>query len=150
MKTSRVLGVLLLVLEVVGIGLFLLCGQTIFSVLGTVTSSGGGEIPIDVDRQTQVATLTFTFSPRNGGLIASRVNLGFGVSLTDGSFSVKNTTSVYLSPGAQEIVTLTIKVPMAKLRDYSIAKGSLDIYTSILTLNDLVRFEYNAKSEGGG
>jgi hypothetical protein len=150
LKSSRVIGALLLNLQVAGIGVFLLCGQTIFSLLSTVTPSGGGEIPVEVDQQTQVATLTFTFTPRNGGLIAARLNLGFGVSLTDGSFSAKNTTSVYLPPGAQENISLTLKVPVEKLQAYSYTKGSLDIYTSILTLNDLVRLDENVKSEGGG
>jgi hypothetical protein len=63
---------------------------------------------------------------------------------------VKNTTGVYLPPGTQENVSLTIKVPVEKLREYADAKGTLDIYTSIRTLNDLVRIDYNSKSEGGG
>ena len=140
---------MLLILEVAGIGLFLLCGQTIFSQLGTVTPSGGGEIPVKVDQQTQVASLTFTFTPRNGGLIAARLNLGFGLSLTDGSFLAKNITTVYLATGAQENISLTLKVPVEKLQAYSDAKDSLEIYTSIFTLNDLVRLE-NERSEGGG
>ena len=149
MKTSRLLGVALIVLEVAGVALFLVSGQTIFSLLGTMTPSGG-EIPVEVDEQTQIATLTFTFTPRNSGLIAANVNVGFGVTLTDGSYSAKNTTGVYLPPGTQKNVSLTIKVPVEKLREYADAKGTLDIYTSIRTLNDLVRIDYNSKSEGGG
>jgi hypothetical protein len=149
LKTSRLLGVALIVLEVAGVALFLVSGQTIFSLLGTMTPSGG-EIPVEVDEQTQIATLTFTFTPRNSGLIAANVNVGFGVTLTDGSYSAKNTTGVYLPPGTQENVSLTIKVPVEKLREYADAKGTLDIYTSIRTLNDLVRIDYNSKSEGGG
>jgi hypothetical protein len=150
LKPFRLIGALLLILEVAGIGLFLLCGQTIFSLLGTVTPSGGGEIPVKVDQQTHVATLTFTFTPRNGGLIAARLNLGFGLSLTDGSFLAKDTTSLYLAPGAQENISLTLNVPVEKLQAYSDAKGSLEIYTSIFTLNDLVRLDENKKAEGGG
>jgi len=149
LKTSRLLGVALIVLEVAGVALFLVSGQTIFSLLGTMTPSGG-EIPVEVDEQTQIATLTFTFTPRNSGLIAANVNVGFGVTLTDGSYSAKNTTGVYLPPGTQKNVSLTIKVPVEKLREYADAKGTLDINTSIRTLNDLVRIDYNSKSEGGG
>ncbi|MCX6649679.1 MAG: hypothetical protein NTV61_09895 [Candidatus Bathyarchaeota archaeon] len=149
MKTSKLLGVALIVLEVASVALFLVCGQTIFSLLGTVTP-GGGEIPVSIDQQTQIATLTFTFTPRNSGLIAANVNVGFGVTLTDGSYSVKNTTTVNLPPGTQEAISLTIKVPVEKLQEYANAKGTLDIYTSIRTLNDLVKLDYNAKSEGGG
>lgn len=150
MKKSRLLGAALIVLEVAEVVLFLLCGQTIFSLMGTVTPSGGGEIPVVINQQTKVATLTFTFTPRNSGLLAARVDVGFGVTLKDGSYSAKNMTSVYLPPGAQASVSLTINVPMEKLQEYTEAKGTLDIYTSIRTLNDLVRLDYNAKTEGGG
>lgn len=150
MKTSRLLGAALIVLEVAGVVLFLLCGQTIYSLMGTVTPSGGGEIPVVINPHTNVATLTFTFTPRNGGLLAARVDVGFGVTLKDGSYSAKNMTSVYLPPGAQDSVSLTINVPVEKLQEYAEAKGTLDIYTSIRTLNDLVRLDYNAKTEGGG
>ena len=51
MKTSRTLGIVILILEVASVGLFLICGQTIFSIMGTVTP-GGGELPVVDDPQT--------------------------------------------------------------------------------------------------
>jgi hypothetical protein len=149
LKASRLLGFVLLAIEVASMALFLLGGSTIFSLMGTVTP-GGGEIPVVIDEETQVATLTFTFTPRNGGYIDAMVDVGFGVTLTDGSYSVKNTTSVYLKPGVEEDISLTLRVPVEKLREYADAKGTLDIYTSIRTLNGLVGLDYNAFSEGGG
>ena len=147
MKTSQLLGAVLIILEVASVALFLICGQTMFSLMGTVTPSG--EIPVVVDEQTQIATLTFKCTPENRGFIAASVNIGFGVTLIDGSYSAKNTTKVYLPSGTQEDVSLTIKVPVDKLREYTDAKGTLDVYTSIRTLNDLVRLDYNSKIEGG-
>jgi hypothetical protein len=148
LKASRILGILLIVIEVASIALFLLCGSTIFSLMSTVTP-GGGEIPIEVDETTQTATLTFTFTPRNGGYLDATVNVGFGVTLSDGSYSAKNTTSINLPPGVEKDVSLTLRVPVEKLREYADAKGTLDIYTSIRTLNGLVSLEFNAFSEGG-
>jgi hypothetical protein len=149
LKTSQLLSVVLIIIEVTSVALFLVCGQTIFSVMGTV-AGGGGVIPVVVDDKMNIATLTFKFTPKNGGLIAANVNVGFGVTLTDGSFSVKNETTVSLPPGSQQNISLKIKVPVDKLQEYANAKGTLDIYTSIRTLNDLVRMDYNAKSDGGG
>jgi hypothetical protein len=131
------------------LGLFLICGQTILSLLGSVVPSGG-TIPVSFDEPTQIATVTLSVTPHNSGYIAARLNLGFGLTLTDGSFMVKNTTTISLVPGAQQSVSLSIKVPVDKLRDYTNAKGTLDIYTSIITLNDLVRLDYNSRSEGSG
>ncbi|MGD0803777.1 MAG: hypothetical protein ABSA11_06870 [Candidatus Bathyarchaeia archaeon] len=139
----------LLIIEVAGVGLFLLCGQTILSLFGSAIHNGGN-LPVTVDEPTQIATITFTFTPHNTGYLSAHMNLGFGLTLTDGSFTVKNTTSVYLPPGAQENIDLSIKVPMKNFQDYTNAKGTLDIYTSIITLNDLVRIDYNSMSEGGG
>ena len=143
------IGVALLILEVVGVGLFLVCGQTIFSLMGSVTPTGGN-LPVVVDEPTQIATITFTFTPHNTGYLAARMNLGFGFTLTDGSFMVRNTTTLYLTPGSQYTVDLSIKVPVAKIQEYANAKGTLDTYTSIITLNDFVRIDYNSMAEGGG
>jgi hypothetical protein len=148
LKTSRLLGVVLIILEITSVALFLISGQTVFSLLGTV-AGGGGEIPVIINQQTQIATLTFTFTPKNSGLIAADVNMGFGVTLTDGSFSVKNQTILSLPPGVQKSVSLDIKVPVGKLQEYADAKGTLDIYMSIRTLNDFVKLDYNVKTEGG-
>jgi hypothetical protein len=142
------IGIALLILEIAGIGLFLVCGQTIFSLMDSVTPTGGN-LPVKVDEPTQIATITFTFTPHNTGYLAAKMNLGFGLTLTDGSFTTKNTTTLYLSPGSQQNVDLSIKVPVAIMQEYANAKGSLDIYTSIITLNDLVRIDYNSMSEGG-
>jgi hypothetical protein len=149
MKTSRVLGALLVVLEVASIGLFLVCGQTIFSMLSTVTPSGGGQIPVVVDAATQIATLTYASAPRNGGLLPVKLGIGFGITLSDGSYSVKNVTTVNLQPGEQRDVSLTLKVPVARLQQYANGNGTLNIYTSFSTLSDLVRLDYNALAEGG-
>lgn len=143
------LGIVLFIVEIVSVTLFLICGQTIFSLLGTMIENGGGN-PVDMRQQGNVSIVSFTFTPRNGGLLAARVNLGFGLTLKDGSYSTKNTTSVYLPPGVGKTVILTIKVPQDKLQQYSDANGTINIYTSMYTLNDLVRLDYNALAEGGG
>ena len=130
-------------------GLFLLCGQAIYSMLITVSPTGGGQIPVDVDEGTQIATLTYASTPRNSGLLAVKLDIGFGISLSDGSYSVKNVTMVYLQPGQQKEMNLTLKVPLAKLQQYADSKVTLDIYTSFSTLNGLVRLDYNALAEGG-
>ncbi len=149
LKTSQIIGVALIILEVASVGLFLLSGQTLLSLIGSVTPSGSN-LPVVVDEPSQIATITFTFTPHNTGYLAARINLGFGLTLTDGSFTVKNTTSIYLTPGAQQNVDLSIKVPVSKLLEYTNARGTLDIYTNIVTLNDLVRIDYNSMAEGGG
>ncbi len=148
MKASRALGIVILILEVASVGLFLVCGQTIFSIMGTVTPRGG-ELPVVEDHQTQTAMLTFTFTPRNTGMLAANVEVGFGLTMTDGSFETMNTTTVSLQPGAERELSLSIRVPLAALQEYSNSGGTLDIYTSIKTLNDIVRLDYYVKSEGG-
>lgn len=149
LKTSRALGFVILILELASVGLFLVCGQTIFSIMGTATP-GGGELPVLEDQETQTALITFTFTPRNTGLLAANLEMGFGMTITDGSFDTKNTTTVNIQPGAGREVSLSIRVPIEVLQRYANGGGTLDIYTSIRTLNDIVGLNYNVKSEGGG
>jgi len=148
MKASRVLGIVILILEVASLGLFLICGQTIFSIMGTATP-GGGELPVVEDPQSQTAILTFTFTPRNTGMLTANVEVGLGLTMNDGSFETMNKTTANLKPGVGRNVSLSIRVPLEALREYSNAGGTLDIFTSIKTLYDIIRLDYIVKSEGG-
>jgi hypothetical protein len=149
MKTSTALTGLIFFLEVLGILLFVLCGYTIFSILSTVNPSGGGQIPISIDTKTQTATLTYTSKPTNSGFLPANLNIGFGLNLGDESYSAKNVTTVYMGQGKQSEVSLTLKVPLAKLEEYVGGKGTLEIYTSVNTLYGLVKIDYNALTKGG-
>ncbi len=136
-------------MQAAGIGLFLLCGQTILSLLGTVAPSGGGIIPVEIDESAQFATLTYTSFPRNGGLLAAEIKVGFGVDLYDGSYSNRNNTTLYLKPGEERVVSLILRIPVSVLSTYSEAKGYLGIYTDVSTLGGLAGIAYNALAEGG-
>jgi hypothetical protein len=101
----------LIILEVASVALFLICGQTMFSLMGTVTPSGGGEIPVVVDEQTQIATLTFKCTPENRGFIAASVNIGFGVTLKDGSYSTRTLQKFTSHPGPKRTLSLQSRCP---------------------------------------
>ena len=149
MKASNALGLLILTSEIALIVLFLLCGQTIYSTLRTLTPDSEGEIPISVDERTQVATLTYTSNPSNGGLLATRLRIGLGLILDDGSYSARNDTSTILQPGDSGEVKITLKIPVSKLRQFADGYGRLEVYTGLSTLNDLVTLGLNAKTVGG-
>jgi hypothetical protein len=149
LKASNALGLILLTTEVAGIVLFLLCGQTIYSTLRTLTPDGEGKIPISVDERTQVATLTYTSTPSNGGILATRLRISLGLTLDDDSYSARNDTSTLLQPGDSSEVKLTLKIPASKLKQFTDGYGRLEVYTSLSTLNDLVTLGLNAKTVGG-
>lgn len=147
MKTSKALGLLIIVLEIGGIVFLLLCGQTLLAIIGTATS--GGQIPTEIDQATGVARLTFTADPKNGGYLPAILTIGFGVSTNDGLFSVSNFTTINLEPGKQVPTTITLKVPQDKLQLYANGEGTLDVYTNTKTLWNLVSLDYNVKVRGG-
>jgi hypothetical protein len=149
LKASSALGLIILTAEITGIALLLLCGQTIYSTLRTLTPDGEGEIPVSVDERTQVATLTYTSTPSNGGFLATRLRVGLSLALDDGSYSARNDTSTLLQPGGSSEVKLTLKVPVSTLRQFADGYGRLEVYTSLSTLNDLVTLGLNSKSVGG-
>ncbi len=149
MKASNALGLIILTAEIAGIVFFLLCGQTIYSTLRTLSPDSEGEIPVSVDERTQVATLTYTSTPSNGGLLATRLRLSLGLTLDDGSYSARNDTSTLLQPGDSGKVKITLKIPVSKLRQFADGYGRLEVYMSLSTLNDLVTLGLNAKTGGG-
>jgi len=137
-----------LVMQAAGIGLFLLTGQTIISLIETLAPSGE-KIPVDINKATQIATLTYMSSPNNRGFLDATVQIGFGLELNDGSYSSRNSTTLHLLPGARGEVSLTLRVPVSVLSTYSDAKGYLGIYTNVRTLGSLAGIEYDALAEGG-
>jgi hypothetical protein len=149
LKASGALGLIILTAEVTSIALLLICGQTMYSTLRTLTPGSGGEIPVTVDERTQVATLTYTSTPSNGGLLATRLRLGFGLTLDDGSYSARNDTSTLLQPGGSSEVKLTLKIPASMLKQLADGYGRFEVYSSLSTLNDLVTLGLNAKTVGG-
>jgi hypothetical protein len=149
MKTSKSLGWIITVVEIVTISLFLLSGQTIFAVMSTVISSGGGTIPMEIDQATGMAKLTFSVAPNNSGYLFAKLNIGFGISSADGSYSVRNMTTTNLDPGMKKNITLTLKVPVDELQRYTKGNGTFDVYMSIKTLYDLAGMDYNMKAQGG-
>jgi hypothetical protein len=149
MKTSKSLGWIINLFEIIILSLLLLSGQTILTIMSSVLSSGGGAIPIEIDQPNGTAKLTFSVTPINSGYILSNLNIGFGISSENESYSFRNTTTVSLEPGVQKNITLTLKVPLEELQRYTNGYGTFDVYMSIKTLYDLAGIDYHMKAQGG-
>jgi hypothetical protein len=148
-KTSKIISVLVIVLQVGGFVLFAACGQTIFSIL-TTSFQQGGQVPFSLDPKTNIATLMFTLEPQNCGYLESKVTLGVRVTSDTMTLTEGNSTTITLPPGASKKTTLVLKIPYERLQLYSEGRGSLELTANVQTLYGLASMDYRMQIKGGG
>ena len=141
MKSSKALGLILLVIQVAVMVAFVVSVHAIFMVLRSTGPEGSQEIPVEIDQNTGIAKLTFTMSPANGGLIGASLSIQVGILAPDGQYIAVNSTRLYLDPGSRRSLVITLKVPIDAINGYYAGGGtSLEVQTGVRTLQDLVVF----------
>jgi len=150
LKSSKALGLILLVIQVAAIVAFVVSVHTIYMVMRSTAPGGGQEIPVGIDQNTGTAKLTFTMSPANGGLIGASLSVQVGILAPDGQYVAMNSTRLYLDPGSSRSLGMTLKVPIEAINKYYTDGGtSLEVQMGVRTLQDLVGFSTIIHSEGG-
>ncbi|MCJ7574729.1 hypothetical protein MUO93_10800 [Candidatus Bathyarchaeota archaeon] len=151
LKSSKALGLLLLVIQVAGMLAFVVSVHTIFAVIRSAVPNGGQVIPVEIDENTGMAKLTFTMSPGNGGFIGASLSVQVGIVAPDGQYLAMNSTKLYLDPGSRKNIEMTLKVPVERFNEYAAGGGtSLEVQTGVRTLQDLVGFSTTIRAKGGG
>lgn len=151
MKSSKALGILLLVIQVAGMLAFVVSVHTIFAVMRSVVPNGGQVIPVEIDENTGIAKLTFTMSPGNGGFIGASLSVQVGIVAPGDQYLAMNSTKLYLNPGSRKSLEMTLKVPVERFNEYAAGSGtSLEVQTGVRTLQDLVGFSTTIRAKGGG
>jgi len=151
LKSSKALGLLLLVIQVAVMVAFVVSVHAIFTVIRSTGQEGGQEIPVEIDQNTGIAKLTFTMSPANGGLIGASLSIQVGILAPDGQYIAVNSTRLYLDPGSRRSLVITLKAPIEAISGYYAGGGtSLEVQTGVRTLQDLVSFSTTIRIRGGG
>jgi hypothetical protein len=151
LKSSKALGILLLVIQVAGMLAFVVSVHTIFAVMRSVMPNGGQVIPVEIDENTGMAKLTFTMSPGNGGFIGASLSVQVGIVAPGDQYLAMNSTKLYLNPGSRKSLEMTLKVPVERFNEYAAGSGtSLEVQTGVRTLQDLVGFSTTIRAKGGG
>jgi hypothetical protein len=148
LRNSKILGYILVV---VNLASFVVFGLTAHTIIGVLSSSSpmGSESPVIIDASTKLARVSFEMQPKNSGFLEAEVTLGVRIVTSETSLEPGEETSFKLAPGESRKVTLTLTVPEEKLRLYSEGKGSLELATGVKTLYNLARMDYKVRLVGG-
>lgn len=138
MKTTKVIGLLIVIVQIVSLSAFGLSIYSIYGVLST-TFSGGLAFDMDVEESTGVGILQVEVTPQNPGYLDADVTLGLTLLDGDGESVASESSSVTISPGGSETIYLSI---MVSQEDYarisSEGLSSLKLHVGMRTLYDLV------------
>jgi hypothetical protein len=138
LKTTKIIGLLILIAQ---IGSLVAFGLSIYSIYGVLTStfSGGLGFKMDFNEVTGAGTLQLEVAPQNLGNIDTGVTLGLKLLDGDGVAVASDTTSVILAPGGSETISLVLEVSRDDYERIALeGESSIELSVGLRTLFDLV------------
>ena len=138
MKTTKTIGLLIVIVQIASLSAFGLSFYSIYGVLST-TFSEGLAFEIDIDKATGVGTLQVEVPPQNPGYLEADVTMGLNLLDGDGESVASESSSVTIAPGGSETISLSLEIsPEDYERISSEGLSYLELYVGIRTLNNLV------------
>ena len=146
MKTSRIIGLLISVVQLVSAVGLIIGMHAMLGVFGTALPSG--EQGIDIQLSDPVI-IPFTLSPINNGLIEVSMQVRVGM-IVDGVDVASDSASVTIPPGYTVPVDLELSVSQADAQEYFQSATDLKWQTDIkvTTLYNLISFSDHMTIEG--
>ncbi len=138
MKTTKIIGLLIMVAQ---IGSLVAFGLSIYSIYGILLSTftGGLAFEMDIDEATGVGSLQVEVTPQNPGYIDADVALGLSLLDGDGISVASESSSVTIAPGGSEIITLILEISREDFERISTeGVSTLELYLGLRTLYNLV------------
>jgi len=139
LKPSKILGVIIAVVQLVSVLAFVLSIYTVTSVLQSSMSGEGLAMELTVDESTGVGLLQLELNPSNPGFLDTDLSLELNL-LADGEKIAGDSSSVSLSAGAQETLSLNLMVDaddMERIINQEL-ETSMEVTIGLKTLYDLV------------
>jgi hypothetical protein len=130
-----------MLIMVAQIGSLVAFGLSIYTVYGVLSStfSGGLSFEMDINEATGDGSLQVQFTPQNPSYINADVSLGLSLQDGDGESVATETTSVVITPGGSETITLVLEVSREDFERISLeGKSSIELHVGLRTLFDLV------------
>ena len=148
MKASKTLGLVIVVIQLVGVAAFALGVHTMIGVSGSAFPQGEQEIqPLPGDP----VVIPFTLHPRNEGFLEARLTVSLSLVVAGGNFLATDSATVPLPPGGSEPVELELRIPLAQFQQHM---GSSDVSwvaeVQVTTLFSLISFSNTMTVTGGG
>ncbi len=138
MKTTKIIGLLIMITQIVSLAAF---GLSIYSIYGVLSSTftGGLAFEMDIDEATGAGLLQVEVAPQNPSYIDTDIT--FGLSLLDGDgVSVASESSVVtIGPGGSETITLILEISREDSERIALeGVSTLELYVGLRTLYGLV------------
>ena len=138
MKTTKIIALLIMIAQIASLAAF---GLSIYSIYGVLSSTftGGLAFEMDINEATGVGSLQVEVTPQNPGYIDADVALGLSLLDGDGVSVASESSSVTLTPGGSETITLVLEVSREDFERISNeGVSTLELYVGLRTLFDLV------------
>ncbi len=159
MKASRVLGVLVLAVELFVLVSFSLSMVTIYGVITKTLSKENLTMTASTDDETNDTTITMEATCINPKLLPLSVELGLDADLTleaalmdeGGNSLAEDSASLYLKPGTSTPLRLELVISGEDKEKYSDSWGDVyfEVRVGVRTLYDLVGFSEITRIRGG-
>ncbi|MGD2200039.1 MAG: hypothetical protein PVJ38_00230 [Candidatus Bathyarchaeota archaeon] len=138
MKTSKLVGVMALLVQIGSAVAFVLSIMTVYGVL-TSALGGGMMFQMEVDQTTGAGTLALELQPSNPGVLDADFSFGLSLLDSEGEPVASDSGSLSLTAGGSGTLNLVLEVPREDFeRIYNEGESSLEISVSLRTLYDLV------------
>lgn len=138
MKTTKIIGLLIMIAQ---IGSLVAFGLSIYSIYGVLSSTftGGLAFEMDIDEATGVGSLQVEVTPQNPSYLDADVTLGLSLLDGDGVSVASESSSVTIAPGGSETITLILEVSREDFERISTeGVSTLELYVGLRTLYNLV------------
>jgi hypothetical protein len=151
LKAVRAFGVLVAFVQlasVVALGASLF---TIFSVASSAASAEAMAMEMTIDRATGVGVLTLEASPMNNGFLDANIAIDVGMVDEEGGYIARDSTSVSLGAGEQELLSLSLTIPADVILEAveEDVEGYFEVTLDIRTLYDMVGVTNIMRIRGG-
>ena len=150
MKPTKVLGVVISMIQLASVLAFVLSIYTVTMVLQSSISGEGLAMELTVDESTGRGLLHLELNPSNPGLLDTDLSLELNL-LADGEKITGDSSSVSIAAGSQETLSLNLMVEAADM-ERIISQGletSMEVTIGLRTLYDLVGISNTIELQGG-
>lgn len=138
MKTTKIIGLLIIITQIVSLAAF---GLSIYSIYGVLSSTftGGLAFEMDIDEATGTGILQVEVTPQNPSYIDTDVTLGLSLLDGDGVTVASESSTVTIAPGGSETITLILEISREDSERIAMeGVSTLELYVGLRTLYDLV------------
>lgn len=138
MKTTKIIGLLIIITQIASLAAF---GLSIYSIYGVLSSTftGGLAFEMDIDEATGTGILQVEVTPQNPSYIDTDVTLGLSLLDGDGVTVASESSTVTIAPGGSETITLILEISREDSERIAMeGVSTLELYVGLRTLYDLV------------